>query len=147
MSYSLWRNNVCLGQIVLRFPTNEPEGIAGMLNPTTAYNDISAIFQVRSPVLPGRPVQQFSQVDQTGGGRFPLRRANEEDLQGAPATAILELRDDHGEPIAVDMILIQQFEVGSAERDNEVWEACNALGIEPTGWAVFASKDQLAGPT
>ena len=146
MSYSLWRNNVCLGQIVLRFPTKQPECVAGMLSPTPVYAEIAPIFQVRSPVLPGRPVQQFSHIEGARGGRFPLRPASQEDLRGAAPEDILELRDDEGEPVSVDMIMVQRFEVGPSGRENAVREACAALGIEPTGWFVFASKGDLASP-
>lgn len=118
-----------------------------MLSPTPAYADISAIFQIRSPILPGRPVHQFSEFDNSGGGRSPLRAMSAADLKGVEAAAILELRDDNGDPVPADLITVQRFDVGPANEKNAVREACDALGIEPTEWAVFASKVQGAGPS
>lgn len=144
MAETLWRNSVLLGHIVV--PTHAHGGIAGMFVPTGAFDDIRPVAQFRLRAVPGEPIvhhyAEDSEPAESEQSLSPKTRGKEYKLDrwdGSLAVApeaILSLRDGDGETIECDTIAIHRFPIPPAGTPSEIWDLCNAYGVEPSGWIV-----------
>ena len=152
MNETLWRDGVRLGEIVIDTPATRG-GIAGMFVPTPAFTDIAPLWQVRIPILPGSPVFEHRLTDVSVGGfgsraqgssshavstEFPLEPMSDEEAKGIPARLQLELRDTDGRRLDIASIMLHRFPIPPRGTKSEIWDACEAAGVEPSGWLIGA---------
>lgn len=151
MNETLWRAGTLLGELVIPTPATRG-GIAGMFVPTPDCADIAPLWQFRMHDLPGAPVferllsdrsveapvRSARRLSYTTGAAYPLKPLNEEQAKGIPASLQLELRDKQGRRLDVDTIIVDRFPIPPAGTRNEIRDACEAVGIEPSGWVIAA---------
>ena len=153
MDETLWRDGVRLGEIVIDTPATRG-GIAGMFVPTPAFTDITPLWQFRIPIFPGSPVfeehipddsvagfgsrAQDSSSPHTIRSEYALEPITDEQAKGIPARRQLELRDQHGKPLDMASIALRRFPIPPRETQSEIWDVCDAAGLEPSGWLIAA---------
>jgi hypothetical protein len=136
MAYSLWRNNELLGDLAVPFPASGPDTVAGMLRPTAAFTDIGELMQTRLPTLQRTFVHLHHFTGQEESGPVALQPMTPEQAVGIPPDRQLELRDDRGTAVPVDMIMINP--IGIPDGVGEFPDACRAAGLAGSGWTMVA---------
>jgi hypothetical protein len=145
VNYSLWRNGVLLGRVRIPFPCNDEKSLFGMLEVESTFADIDELMQTRSPFLPGRPVMQTLMRDaHHGPGPVALREATEQEARGVPAEAVLEVRDESGAAIDVDMLLIARMPGPIPDR-GEIVDICRAYSIPISPWTLSVRRHTRPG--
>ena len=145
VKYTLWRGGVLLGRVRVPFPTSSPGLLAGMLEIESAFSDVDEIMQSWPP-FPGSPVfaSRKSEV-RRGSGAVALRELTPEDAAGIPPDRILEVRDQHGQPVVTDLIGIDLLP-DELMAQGELFDICVKREIPISRWSLVAHvRDGICG--
>ena len=138
MTFSLWRDNERLGDVVARFPNEPPHGVYGLFRPTSALADIGHLMQSRVALLPGSPVFLSRFTGKPNPGPVDLQLLSPDEARGIPPDQQLVLRDDDGQPVDVDTISIDPLEV--SPEPGELPDLCRACGFDERAWLLGAFR-------
>lgn len=139
MPLSIWRNDEHLGSIQMVFPGDQAKGIAGIFQPTPAFEDIGEFVQATLD-FPGKRVviQNIPEHNEDG---VELRKLRPE--EHVLPDRVLELRDDTGRVIATTLIIFELIDLPPADAEGEFAHACQSLGLKDTAWTVLAGFPKL----
>ena len=143
MPFSIWRNSEHLGSIQLAFPGDQGKGIAGIFQPTSAFEDIGEFVQATLDFIGKRVVIQDipEDIPEHNEDGVELRKLRPE--EHVPSDRVLELRDDTGRVIATTLIIFELIDLPPADAEGEFAHACQSLGLKDTAWTVLAGFPKL----
>lgn len=146
MTFSLWRNDEHLGDIVLPLPTTGRHAdIAGVFTPMPAFHDLAPIMQVRLPLPPVHPVLQTPIAHTRSAGPGPFEPLVDDQARAAPDEQQFVLRDSDGNRLPTHMIALDRLPLPPTGHPDLVAEACAAANVPYSGWYLHAALDEGTG--
>jgi hypothetical protein len=130
MGYTLWRNNTMLGEIVVEYPTATPNFVGGMFVPTPAFTE-PGLIQGYLPFPTRRLFQASFAPSSARGHTSPLVPSASPEV---PLERVLEVRDDHGNGIPTESIVLHETSDLAAEPGSQLFKACADKGIAFSPW-------------
>jgi len=145
MPCSLWRNAELMADLVVPFPTPQSDTVCGMLRVAERFTDISELVQSRMRIFPGAVfIHHFTDENQAPAKTVTLCPMSVEQPRGVPSAEQFELRNDQGEPMALDSIWIRRIEV--PEGAGAFPDACHAVGLSGSCWMIIAGREREHPP-
>ena len=150
--YTLWRGGKCLGYFEEQTPVvgrDGPVGASGILVPNASMEGMFPMMQTWM-MLPKRAFQDSLPIDWISdppvprtlshGSSVALEPLSPEAARGVPLEKLYEIRDERGEKLDVDMVILELHRFGSAALAKK-WRDANGIpGDAQEYWTVmFAS--------
>lgn len=146
MSYSLWRGDMRLGNVVAQLPTSDPRLFSGLLRPAPDAGGLHQSMQVRMPeFVRGRPVFSHDPGTAPKGGPYELRPLSATEALGLGEDEQLSLRDAKDQIVETDMITLERHAVPKVT--GEYPDFCRAHGFDETAWVLVVRGPDLTDLT